>query len=396
MFETLELMPPDAILGLMEAFRADPRDQKIDLGVGVYKDDRGETPVLAAVKRAEERLLAQESSKSYIGPAGAEGFNAQMQALLLGDALSSRIDKRTSVVQTPGGCGALRVAAEFVLRCRPDAVIHVPDPTWANHEPLLGDAGLEIRAYPYFDRATSALRFDAMASHLGGLGPGDLVLLHGCCHNPCGADLDRAQWQAVLELAQERGFTPVVDLAYQGLGDGLEEDAFGVRLLAAELPELIVATSCSKNFGLYRERTGAIVLVSGDAKTAGSVRSQLLNVIRGIYSMPPSHGGAIVETILGDDELRADWLRELASMRERINSLRSLLVKRFADRGDAGRFSFIERQRGMFSFLGISEAQVQVLREEHGIYMVDSSRINVAGASQDNVDRLCDAVMSVL
>ncbi len=389
-------MPPDAILGLMEAFRADPRDHKIDLGVGVYKDDRGETPVLRAVKQAEERLLARESTKSYVGPAGAEGTNARLQSLLFGDALSTRIDERMGVFQTPGGCGALRVAAEFVLRCKPDAVIHVPDPTWANHVPLLGDAGVEIREYPYFDRETSGLRFDAMAEHLGGLGPGDLVLLHGCCHNPCGADLDSGQWQSVLELAQQRGFTPFVDLAYQGFGDGLEEDAFGIRLLAAGLPELIVASSCSKNFGLYRERTGAIALLSGDGRTASTARSQLLNVVRGIYSMPPSHGGAIVEEILGDESLRRDWKQELDAMRDRINGLRSLLVERFAARGDGGRFGFIERQRGMFSFLGIDPGQVKALREEHAIYMIDSSRINVAGASRENVDRLCDAVMSVL
>ncbi len=389
-------MPPDAILGLMEAFRADPRDHKIDLGVGVYKDDRGETPVLRAVKQAEERLLARESTKSYVGPAGAEGTNARLQSLLFGDALSTRIDERMGVFQTPGGCGALRVAAEFVLRCKPDAVIHVPDPTWANHVPLLGDAGVEIREYPYFDRETSGLRFDAMAEHLGGLGPGDLVLLHGCCHNPCGADLDSGQWQSVLELAQQRGFTPFVDLAYQGFGDGLEEDAFGIRLLAAGLPELIVASSCSKNFGLYRERTGAIALLSGDGRTASTARSQLLNVVRGIYSMPPSHGGAIVEEILGDESLRRDWKQELDAMRDRINGLRSLLVERFDARGDGGRFGFIERQRGMFSFLGIDPGQVKALREEHAIYMIDSSRINVAGASRENVDRLCDAVMSVL
>ena len=389
-------MPPDAILGLMEAFRADPREHKIDLGVGVYKDDRGETPVLRAVKQAEERLLARESTKSYVGPAGAEGTNARLQSLLFGDALSTRIDERMGVFQTPGGCGALRVAAEFVLRCKPDAVIHVPDPTWANHVPLLGDAGVEIREYPYFDRETSGLRFDAMAEHLGGLGPGDLVLLHGCCHNPCGADLDSGQWQSVLELAQQRGFTPFVDLAYQGFGDGLDEDAFGIRLLAAGLPELIVASSCSKNFGLYRERTGAIALLSGDGRTASTARSQLLNVVRGIYSMPPSHGGAIVEEILGDESLRRDWKQELDAMRDRINGLRSLLVERFAARGDGGRFGFIERQRGMFSFLGIDPGQVKALREEHAIYMIDSSRLNVAGASRENVDRLCDAVMSVL
>ncbi len=396
MFEKLQPMPADAILGLMQAFREDPRPGKIDLGVGVYKDERGETPVLHAVKRAEERRLAQEATKSYIGPAGDESYNARIRELVFGQGESAALGGRLSVVQTPGGCGALRVAAEFVLRCRADATIHVPDPTWANHVPLLGDAGLEIREYPYLDRSTSGLRFDAMASHLEKLGPGDLVLLHGCCHNPCGADLDRDQWQAVLEIAQRRGFTPFIDLAYQGFGDGLEEDAHGVRTLAGALPELIVATSCSKNFGLYRERTGAVILLSSDAKAEATSRSQLLNVIRGIYSMPPAHGGAIVDIILGDAALRSEWERELATMRGRINDLRALLVARFAARGDGGRFGFIARQRGMFSFLGIDPAQVRTLRQAHGIYMVDSSRINVAGVNDANVDAFCDAVMSVL
>jgi len=396
MFESLGPMPPDSILGLMEAFREDLRPGKIDLGVGVYKDAKGDTPVLSAVKKAETLRLENEATKSYIGPAGAAGYNAAVQELVFGRDASSALDDRISVAQTPGGCGALRIAAEFIVRCRENAVVHVPDPTWANHVPLLGDAGLEIREYPYLDRATNGLRFDAMASYLGKLGPNDLVLLHGCCHNPCGADLDPSQWQAVLELAQDRGFTPFVDLAYQGFGDGLEEDAFGVRCLAEGLPELIVATSCSKNFGLYRERTGSIALLSANAKTESITRSQLLNVIRGIYSMPPAHGSAIVETILGDAALRSEWESELGEMRDRINGLRSLLVERFAARGDGGRFAFIERQRGMFSFLGITPEQVNRLREEHALYMVESSRINVAGASTDNVDALCDAVMSVL
>lgn len=396
MFEALGPMPPDSILGLMQAFREDPRPGKIDLGVGVYKDANGETPVLSVVKKAEALRLENESSKSYIGPAGAEGYNAAVQGLVFGSKVSAGLDSRLSVVQTPGGCGALRVAAEFIGRCRENATVHVPDPTWANHIPLLGDAGLSIQEYPYLDRTTGTLRFDAMASYLGGLGPGDLVLLHGCCHNPCGVDLDQGQWHAVLELAQQRGFTPFIDLAYQGFGDGLDEDAYGVRLLAEGLPEVILATSCSKNFGLYRERTGALTLLSGDSKVEATTRSQLLNVIRGIYSMPPAHGSAIVETILTDAALRADWERELAQMRDRINGLRQLLVERFAVRGDGGRFEFIERQRGMFSFLGISPKQVESLRNDHAIYMVDSSRMNVAGASHENVDRFCDAVMSVL
>lgn len=396
MFESLDPMPPDAILGLMAAFREDPRPHKIDLGVGIYKDDKGDTPVLRTVKEAERRRLDAETTKAYIGPAGDEGYNRSMQALMFGPDLSRKVDERISMAQTPGGCGALRAAAEFVLRCQGDATIYVPDPTWANHVPLLGDAGLEIREYPYLDRSINGIRFDAMVSCLEKLGPGDLVLLHGCCHNPCGADLDHGQWQTILDVIQRTGVTPFIDLAYQGFGDGLDEDAFGLRLLASELPELIVASSCSKNFGLYRERTGAAVLLSQNAKQADAARSQLLSVIRGIYSMPPAHGGAIVDIILNDRALRTEWEVELAEMRDRINSLRTLLVERFAQRGDRGRFEFIARQRGMFSFLGIDPGQVKALREEHAIYLVDSSRINVAGANHANIDRLCDAVMSVL
>jgi len=282
------------------------------------------------------------------------------------------------------------------VRCGKETSIWVPDPTWANHVPLLGDAGLTIREYPYFDATTSSVRFDEMAACLGKLGRSDVVLLHGCCHNPCGADLDREQWDAIVELAGRTGFTPFVDLAYQGFGAGLDEDAYGVRRLAASVSELIVASSCSKNFGLYRERTGAVLLLSSSAKVAAAARSQLLRIIRGIYSMPPAHGAAIVDRILSDAELTALWTRELAAMRDRINSLRAQLVSRFQQKGAGSRFDFIARQRGMFSFLGIDERQVSLLRERHAIYMVGSSRINVAGVSSDNIDPFCDAVLSVL
>ncbi len=396
MFETLSPVPPDAILGLMSAFREDPRTEKVDLGVGVYKDEAGHTPVLESVKRAEGHLLEQEDTKAYIGPAGDEGYNQRVGRLILSDDLSGVASDRVSVVQTPGGCGALRSAAELIVRCGDETTIWVPDPTWANHVPLLGDAGLTIREYPYFDATTSSVRFDEMAACLGQLGRSDIVLLHGCCHNPCGADLDREQWDAVVALAGRTGFTPFVDLAYQGFGDGLDEDAYGVRQLAANVPELIVASSCSKNFGLYRERTGAVMLLSSSAKQAAATKSQLLSIIRGIYSMPPSHGAAIVDHILRDAELTALWTRELAAMRDRINSLRSLLVSRFQEKGAGSRFDFIARQRGMFSFLGIDERQVSLLRERHGIYMVGSSRFNVAGVNSANIDHFCDSVLSVL
>lgn len=396
MFEALSPLPPDAILGLMSAFREDPRSAKIDLGVGVYKDEGGNTPVLESVKLAEARLLEHEDTKAYIGPAGDEGYNQRVARLILSDDLSGVSSDRVSVVQTPGGCGALRAAAELLVRCSDEATLWVPDPTWANHVPLLGDAGLTIREYPYFDATTSSVRFDEMAACLGQLGRSDIVLLHGCCHNPCGADLDRQQWDAVVELAGRTGFTPFVDLAYQGFGDGLDEDAYGVRQLAAHATELIIASSCSKTFGLYRERTGAVVVLSETAKHAAAVKSQLLSIIRGIYSMPPAHGAAIVDQILSDTELAALWTRELAAMRDRINSLRTLLVSRFREKGAGNRFDFIARQRGMFSFLGIDERQVSLLRERHGIYMVGSGRINVAGVSTGNIDHFCDSVLEIL
>ncbi len=396
MFEALSSLPPDAILGLMSAFREDPRSEKVDLGVGIYKDEGGNTPVLECVKRAERRLLEQEDTKAYIGPAGDEGYNERVGKLILSGDLSGVASDRVSVIQTPGGCGALRSAAELIVRCGDETTLWVPDPTWANHVPLLGDAGLKIRTYPYFDPRTSAVRFEEMAACLGQLGRSDVVLLHGCCHNPSGADLDRAQWDTVVELARRTGFTPFVDLAYQGFGDGLDEDAYGVRQLAASVPELIVASSCSKNFGLYRERTGAVLLLSESASQAAAVKSQLLSIIRGIYSMPPSHGAAIVAGILSDAELTTLWTDELRAMRDRINSLRSLLVARFQAKGAGSRFDFIARQRGMFSFLGVDEGQVSLLRERHGIYMVDSSRINVAGVNSSNIDYFCDAILDVL
>jgi len=396
MFETLPALPADPILGLMAAFREDPNERKVDLGVGVYRDDNGDTPILAAVAKAQARHNASETTKTYIGPPGEAEFNTRMQELLFGAAHPTVAAGRVASAQTPGGCGALRVAAELVNRAKPGARIWVSDPTWANHIPLLGDAGLTIATYPYFDRATSGLRFDDMIATLNTAEPGDLVLLHGCCHNPCGVDLEPEHWARVAELALARGFTPFIDIAYQGLSTGLEEDAYGVRFMAAEVPELLVASSCSKNFGLYRERVGCLAIVSRDAAETKTVLSQMLNVIRGIYSMPPNHGGAIVRTILGDPELRHEWDAELRGMRNRINGLRDQFATKLAERLGHGRFDFIRRQRGMFSFLGIDQTQVARLRDEYSIYMVDSSRVNVAGLNAKNIDYVCDAIAAVL
>jgi len=396
MFETLPALPEDPILGLMTAYRQDPNPHKVDLGVGVYRDDDGNTPILECVLAAQRRHNDLETTKSYIGPPGDADFNVSMQRLLFGGDHAALSDQRVCSAQTPGGCGALRVAAELVNRAKPAARIWVSDPTWANHVPLLGDAGLTIETYPYFDRASSGLRFDEMMETLKHVNTGDLVLMHGCCHNPCGVDLDRDQWAAVADLALERGFTPFIDIAYQGLSTGLDEDAYGVRLLAEKVPELLVASSCSKNFGLYRERVGCLALVSSDAAAAKTILSQMLNVIRGIYSMPPNHGGAIVKTILNDPELTRQWHAELAQMRGRINDLRDQFATKLATRLDGDRFDFVRRQRGMFSFLGIDTDQITSLRKDFSIYMVDSSRINVAGLNSHNIDYVCDAVASML
>ncbi|MGO1462104.1 MAG: aromatic amino acid transaminase [Marinobacter sp.] len=393
MFEALKPLPQDPILQLMQMYRDDTRPGKVDLGVGVYKDDTGNTPIMAAVHEAERRLLEGETTKSYVGPAGSAGFNEAMARLILGEGSTLIREGRTSVIQTPGGCGALRMAAEFFRLCKPDIRVWVSTPTWANHMPLLGGAGLNIREYPYLNPETLTVDFAAMLNSLESAEAGDVVLLHGCCHNPSGADLTFDQWQMVTELIQRKGLLPFVDMAYQGLGDGLEEDAAGLRYLASQVPEMVVAASCSKNFGLYRERTGALMLVSATEAINKAATSQLLSVVRSHYSMPPAHGAAIVETILGDDALRAQWQGELGGMCERILGLRHAFAEALAPVGD---FSFIARQRGMFSFLGITPEQVRLLRKEHGIYMLESSRVNVAGLNDLVLPNVASAVRSVM
>lgn len=396
MFASLNPLPADPILGLLAAFRGDPRAHKVDLGVGVYKDDKGATPIMVAVKEAEARFQRSEHTKAYIGPAGVPEFNDGIRDLMFGSDHPALADNRVRTVLTPGGCGALRVGAELLKRCAPDTTIWVSDPTWANHMPLLGNAGLKLAQYPYYDLATSSLKFDAMMATLATVGSGDVVLLHGCCHNPCGADLSPPQWLEVAALAQRNGFLPYIDLAYQGFGEGLAEDAYGVRLMAEVVPEVLVASSCSKNFGLYRERVGSLSVVSASAAVADAALTHINSVVRGNYSMPPSHGGAIVGVILHDEALRRSWEQELATMRDRINGLRALLAARLAERAAPRDFSFIRRERGMFSFLGISPRQVAQLRETYGIYIVDSSRINIAGVNADNIDYVAEAIVAVL
>lgn len=396
MFEHLSPLAADPILGLMTAFRADDNANKIDLGVGVYKDEVGNTPVMRAVKDAETRLLASQSTKSYVGPAGAALYNEEIANLILGNELAATTRALRCTFQTPGGCGGLRLAAEFINKSNPGARIFISDPTWANHIPLLGEAGLQIEKYPYYDYDSHSIRFEDMMSSLQHAKKGDLVLLHGCCHNPCGADLSHDQWRDIRDLALKNGFTPFIDLAYQGLGDGVDEDCFGVRLLADALPELIIVSSCSKNFGLYRERVGALTVLCSSPASMKATASLIAGTARSIYSMPPDHGATVVEMILTDPAMRADWEQELTQMRQRINGLRTLLVDRLHAANVGRDFSFIQNEKGMFSFLGISVAQVQTLVNDYSIYLVDSSRINVAGINNANIDYLVSSIKKVI
>jgi aspartate aminotransferase len=391
MFETLDTLPPDPILGVTAAFRRDTSPFKVDLGVGVYRDESGNTPVPAAVRAAEQALIDAQTSKSYVGPAGNVDFNERIIALALGPLAASLAD-RTATIQTVGGCGALRLGAELVKVSRPDTVVHVSDPTWANHEPLIGSSGLRLERYPYLDAARREVAFDAMFAHISRLPSASLVLLHACCHNPTGADLAPAQWAALADVIVQRGLVPFVDLAYQGFGDDLDTDAAGLRVLAERVPELLLAVSCSKNFGLYRERTGALaVITSGPAAKAATATHQA-RLARRMYSMPPDHGGAIVARLLADAGLRSQWQAEVGSMVARMKALRALLASRLAARRPDLDFGWLLRQRGMFSLLGLTETGIAQLRDEDHVYVPPDGRMNVAGISDANVDYVADAV----
>jgi aspartate aminotransferase len=396
MFERLEPVVADAILGLMAAFRADTDARKVDLGVGVYRDDRGETPVLESVRRAEEQLLRSQTTKAYVGPAGSPAFNQAMEQLVLGASHPALAARRVRTMQAPGGCGALRLGAELIRLASPGAVVHVSNPTWVNHVPLLTGAGLKIEPYPYLDAARGAVQFEAMAAAFGKLPPRSVVLLHGSCHNPTGADLSQAQWRELLKVVKARELLPFIDVAYQGLGEGVEEDAFGLRLFCAELPEVLCAVSCSKNFGLYRERVGVLHLLSTTPAAGDAAASQLVRSARSMWSMPPDHGGSVVQIILADQALRTQWLDEVTQMRRRIQGLRSEVVQQLRSAYPQRDFSFIERQRGMFSYLGITTAQVRALREHHHVYMTDDSRMNIAGLRRENLAYFAQAVAQVI
>jgi aspartate/tyrosine/aromatic aminotransferase len=396
MFETIPSAPPDPILGLTEAFKQDANPQKINLAVGIYQDGNGQTPVLETVKEAERRLLEREKSKAYMPISGDPTYGSLVQGMLLGDGHPLMTSGRTATAHTPGGTGALRVAGDYLRKLHPKAAIWLSEPTWANHPAIFGAAGVEVKTYAYYDRATKGLDFNGMLASLKRVPAGDVVLLHGGCHNPTGMDPTVGQWSQIGDLLAERGVMPLVDFAYQGFADGIEEDAAGLRVLCEKVGQLLVSSSFSKNFGLYRERTGALTIVGATAEHAANVLSQMKVVIRANYSNPPAHGGAIVATVLGDRDLRRRWEVEVATMRDRINGMRRLFVDTLAAKGVGRDFSFITRQRGMFSFSGLTPEQVAALREKYAIYIVGSGRINVAGMTEATMDRLCEAVASVL
>ena len=392
MLTDLKSQPADKILTLMQAFREDPRDNKIDLGVGVYRDKGGKTPVMRAVKAAERQLVEEQQTKAYTGLAGDPAFSAVMRSLILADTVDA---DRVAAVATPGGTGAIRQGLELMQYADRAATIWVSTPTWPNHPSIIKYLGIPSQPYRYFDDATRGVDFDGMMADLAGVKAGDLVLLHGCCHNPTGANLTEVQWQAVADLLGKSGAVPFIDIAYQGFGDGLEEDAYGVRHLASRMPEMLIAASCSKNFGVYRERTGLLMAIAGDAGAKASAQKTMAFLNRQNFSFPPDHGARVVTMILEDASLRQDWEAELEDVRNGMLKLRTELAGALRQRTNSDRFDFIANHRGMFSRIGATPAQVETIREKHGIYMIGDSRMNIAGLNAETVPILADAIVSV-
>lgn len=396
MFKKITAAPADPILGLTDIFRTDGRLNKINLGIGIYKDENGKTPVLTSVKKAEQYLLENETTKNYLGIEGIPALANCTQELLFGKQSHVIADKRARTAQTPGGSGALRVAADFIANQTNAKRIWISNPSWPNHKNVFTAVGLEVREYTYYDAANHALDFDGLLSSLKQAQHSDLVLFHGCCHNPTGIDPTAEQWHQLAELSVTHGWLPLFDFAYQGFAKSLAEDAESLRIFAAQHKELIVASSYSKNFGLYNERVGACTLMAEDVETADRAFSQVKAAIRANYSNPPSHGAAIVATILTNDALRTLWEQELTDMRQRIHSMRQLFVNTLQEKGAQQDFEFIISQNGMFSFSGLTKEQVLRLRDEFGVYAVNSGRVNVAGMTPDNMAPLCEAIVAVL
>ena len=389
-FKNLQQQPPDKILALMTAFKEDPRDQKLDLGVGVYKDPTGITPIMRSIKLAEKKWWEIESSKSYVGLVGDPAFSDAMISLVLGNSIPRNL---IASAATPGGTGAVRQGFELFKIANPGVRVFVSDPTWPNHISILQYLNIPFETYRYFDNETRGVDFDSMVSDLSRAKAGDVILLHGCCHNPTGANLDKQQWKLIIDLLNKNGATPMIDLAYQGFGDGLEEDAYATRLIAESVPETVIASSCSKNFGIYRERAGLLMLISQDSSKRNINQSMLAYLNRQNYSFPPDHGSRLVSIVLNDTDLRSDWMSELEDIRTSLLNLRVQLADELQKISGSDRFSFIASHRGMFSRLGATPSQVEKMRKEFGIYMVSDSRFNVAGLNNETVPALAKAII---
>ena len=395
MFERLKPVPPDSILQLMLDCQADPNPNKVDLSAGVYKDATGVTPIMGSVKEAERRRISSEETKTYAGIAGNLRFNELITELALGSEHAGIADNRVNCVQTPGGSGALRVAAELIADAKPRVGLWLSDPSWANHPALLGQSGLPLHRYPYYDRDNHSVLFEQMCHALGEAREGDVVVLHGSCHNPCGADLTIDQWLELKRIVSRQKLIPLIDVAYQGMGQDLTQDAAGWRALTEAVPESLIAYSCSKIFGIYRERTGALMTISRDVASAQITLSNLLGVVRQIYSMPPEHGAFLVAEVLSDPQLKNQWLSELEEIRVRIAEMRRLLGRALTEHAGID-FSFIEREYGMFSFFGFSPKEVDQLAVQHSVYIVNSSRASIAGVTSSNVEYIARSVAAVL
>jgi aspartate aminotransferase len=396
MLDRLQQQPDDPIIELLMKANADPSPNVVDLSAGVYKDEAGNTPILDAVRQAEPRRLESEHTRTYQGIIGDTRYNSAITDLILGKDSEPVARGRVSTLHTVAGSAAILLAGQLIRRAMKEPVVWAGRPTWANHFPLLKTAGVEVLEFPYYDTSTNSLMFDEMMDALGRLPSGSVVLLHGCCHNPSGADLSRDQWDELADLIVGRKLVPFIDAAYQGLGNGLEEDAYGWRLLASRVPEMLISYSCSKNFSLYRDRIGALIAISKDKDSAERTRSNMMSCSRATYSMPAAHGAFLVAEILNDDQLCQSWEKELASMRARVNQVRSGFASAMAERGYGERFGFVADQFGMFSFLGITADQVMQLREKHSVYMLESSRISVAGLTRNNLDYVADSLADVL
>ncbi|WCE32616.1 amino acid aminotransferase [Vibrio sp. SCSIO 43137] len=392
MFSHLPAPLQDPILSLSVAYRNDPRPEKVDLGIGVYKNSQGETPIMSAIKQAQNKLADSQTTKAYVGLAGCEVFNQCMLDLLLEGTDAA---ERVSAIQTPGASGGLRMLGDLIHVAQPDTTVWLSNPSYVNHKPVMEAAGLKVRHYRYFSPQTKQVDSQAMLEDISQAGANDVVLLHGCCHNPTGADIDFSVWKAVTELAQKNGFTPFIDIAYQGFGDGLEQDAQGLRYMADNLEELLITTSCSKNFGLYRERTGAAIVVGKNKAEADNAKGKLLQLARATYTMPPDHGAALVRTVLTDDKLTADWKQELAEMQQRLVTLRGALCHEFRTAHKSQQFDFIESHKGMFTVLGFSQEQMATLRDRFGIYGVGDGRINIAGLTEKDIPYVANAIIEV-